>query len=151
MGGFIYWDQNRFIALIGRSFIVVGGFVALSLSGCQVPTPPTEASESYERLVRLSAAEAQARSDSTFLWLRNNETPAARRLMLDLGLDYVRYDRRVGVICLWSGGGFGPAVGYGYRMPEAGIPVDSTGDVCYREGSCEVQVLEDPWVQFRCW
>lgn len=151
LSGFISWGQDRLLVL-REFFIIVGGLVVLSLSGCQTPTPPTEESGSYDRLVRLTAAEARARSDSTFLWLRNNETPEARRLMLDLGLDYVRYNRDARVICMWSGGGLGPAVGYGYRMPEHRMPVDSMGVVCYRHGSSEVNELEgDPWVHFRCW
>lgn len=131
---------------------MVGGLVAVSIAGCQEPTPPPEASESYDRLVRLSAAEARARGDSSFLWLRNNETPEARSLMLELGLDYVRYDRNVGLVCLWSGGGFGPAVGYGYRLPESDVPLDSIGGLCYQEETCGVTALEeDPWVHFQCW
>lgn len=152
LGELISWGQDRLIASVGEVLFIVGGLVALSLSGCQAPTPPTDSSGSYDRLVRLTAAEARARNDSTFLWLRNNQTPEARRLMLDLGLDFVRYDRDAGVICMWSGGGIGPAVGYGYRMPDRRMPVDSIGEVCYRQGSCEVNELEvDPWVQFRCW
>lgn len=71
---------------------------------------------------------------------------------LDLGLHYVQYDRTTGVTCLWSGGGIGPAVGYGYKLPDASVPIDSIGDACYLEGSCETSPLKDTsWVRFRCW
>lgn len=146
------WDMKGAITSAGVVPFFLGAIVALGVTGCNSPTPPTEAPESYDRLVRLSAAEARVREDSTFLWLRNNETPEARQLMLELGLHYVRYDRDAGVICTWSGGGLGPAVGYGYRLPETSVAVDSIGGECYRQGSCRVDSLgESSWVYFHCW
>lgn len=78
--GEVFWCSLEQLLCCRRSSLVVVGALAVCLAGCGTPTPPTEASQSYNRLVRLAAAEARARSDSTFLWLRNNGTPEARRL-----------------------------------------------------------------------
>jgi hypothetical protein len=87
--------------------LLAGGGVA-----CQSPTPPSEARTEYRQLVRRAVAAAEARPDTAFFWLSNTGDPQARSLMLDLGLDYLRYDRSADVLCLWTGEGLWPAQGY---------------------------------------
>lgn len=88
--------------------------------------------------------------DSTFLWLRNTENAEARRLMLGLGLDFVRYDAVDGVVCAWSGGGMLAAQGYVTRLPESTPPDDGLGEACMRAGACTETPLTSDWTAFRC-
>lgn len=127
-------------------------FVCLGTAGCQPgPTSPVEAPGAYTQLVRLASAESRAASDSTFLWLRNTDPPRARTLMLDLGLDYVRYDETTGVLCAWAGGGMDAARGYIFRLRDTlAVPPDSLGEACYRSGGCSESRLTDEWTAFRC-
>ena len=122
------------------------------LVGCRTrPTPPTDAPDPYTTLVQLASAEAREASDSTFLWLRNTDPPRARTLMLELGLDYVRYDETRGVLCAWAGGGMDAAHGYVFRLSDSlAVPADSLGDACYRSGGCSETPLTDDWTAFRC-
>lgn len=88
--------------------------------------------------------------DSTFLWMRNTPNADARRIMLRLGLDYVRYDRVDGVVCAWSGGGMLAARGYVTRLPDAHPPTDRLGEACMRAGACTETPLTEDWTAFRC-
>jgi len=72
--------------------------------GCESQTPPADAPKQYAQLVRVAAAQAEGRPDTSFFWLSNTSVTEARTLMLDLGIDYLRYDRSEGVLCK----GFGP-------------------------------------------
>ena len=103
---------------------------------CQSPTPPSEAPTEYDQLVQRAVAAAEARPDTAFFWLSNTGDARARTLMLDLGIDYLRYDRSADVVCLWTGEGLWPARGY-VTAPEAGrAPADSVGLLCNIEGAC---------------
>lgn len=118
--------------------------------GCQSPTSPSEAPAQYDQLVQRALAQAEARPDTSFFWLSNTGDPQARSLMLDLGIDYLRYDRGADVVCLWTGEGLWPARGY-VTAPEAGkARTDSVGLLCDIEGSCSVQPVTETWSQFRC-
>lgn len=127
--------------------ILTGLLVA---AACRGPTSPAEKPDAYGRLVQLAGAEARSRGDSTFLWLRNPQNAEAQSLMLDLGLDYVRYDRVDGVVCAWTGGGVGPAKGFVYRLPDATLPTDSLGEACYRYDTCGEEPVADGWTRFWC-
>ena len=118
--------------------------------GCQSPTPPSKASTQYNRLVQRTLAEAEARPDTSFFWLSNTGDTQARSLMLELGIDYLRYDRAADVLCLWTGEGLWPARGFA-TAPRAGTALtDSVGPRCEIEGSCRVQTVSDTWSRFRC-
>lgn len=119
-------------------------------TGCQGPTSPADNPNAYRRLVELASADARAREDSTFLWLRNPQNAEAQSLMIDLGLDYVRYDRIDGVVCAWAGGGVGPARGFVFRLPNATVPTDSLGEVCYRYDTCGEEPVTEDWTRFWC-
>jgi hypothetical protein len=118
--------------------------------GCQAPTPPTEASAEYNQLVQQALAQAEARPDTTFFWLSNTSSTRARTLMLDLGLDYLRYDRGADVLCLWTGEGLWPARGFVTAPVSSTIPADSVGVLCNIEGTCAVDSLTATWSRFRC-
>ncbi len=134
-----------------RAFLVALSTILLALStGCSSPTRPADNPDAYRRLMQLAGAEARSRGDSTFLWLRNPQNAEARSLMLDLGLDYVRYDRVDGVVCAWAGGGMGPAKGFVYRLPGGTVPTDSLGEACYRYDTCREEPAADGWIRFRC-
>jgi hypothetical protein len=134
-----------------RAFLIASAATILVLGvGCQGPTRPDENPDAYRRLVQLAGAEARSRGDSTFLWLRNPQNAEARSLMLDLGLDYVRYDRVDGVVCAWAGGGMGPARGFVYRLPGAALPTDSLGESCYRYDTCGEESIPGDWTRFWC-
>jgi hypothetical protein len=125
--------------------LLAGGGVA-----CQSPTPPSEAPAEYRQLVQRAVAAAEARPDTAFFWLSNTGDPRARSLMLDLDLDYLRYDRSADVLCLWTGEGLWPARGY-VTAPAAGrAPADSVGLLCNIEGACTVEAVTETWNQFRC-
>jgi hypothetical protein len=126
------------------------GAAALVAAGCGGPTGPREAPQDYQRLLQLAAAEAQAQEDSTFLWLRNPSNREARALMLDLDLDYLRYDRVDGVVCVWKGGGVSAARGYVYRLPGSRVPTDFLGETCYRYDACSESDAGDGWTRFQC-
>lgn len=122
----------------------------LLLMGCQSPTSPSEAPAQYDRLVQRALAQAEARPDTSFFWLSNTGDARARSLMLDLGIDYLRYDRGADVVCLWTGEGLWPARGY-VTAPEAGHALtDSVGLLCDIEGSCTVEQVTVTWSRFRC-
>lgn len=122
----------------------------LLLIGCRSPTSPSEAPAQYDRLVQRALAQAEARPDTAFFWLSNTGDAQARSLMLDLGIDYLRYDRGADVICLWTGEGLWPARGY-VTAPESGqAPTDSVGPLCDIEGACTLERVTDTWNRFRC-
>ena len=123
---------------------------AVLLMGCGEETSPETHPEKYDQLVRIAEAEARAGEDSTFLWLRNVEIDRARRLMLDLGLDFVRYDRPDGVICAWRGGGLNYARGFAHRMPGTTTPTDSIGEACFRSGPCQETPIKGRWTRWTC-
>lgn len=119
-------------------------------TGCEPPTPPDEAGAQYSELLQIAASEAEVRPDTSFFWLRNTGNARARTLMLDLGIDYLYYDRGRGVLCVWSGEGLWPARGYVTALPEATPLTDSVGVRCDIEGDCSANVVSDQWAQFRC-
>jgi hypothetical protein len=119
-------------------------------AGCEPPTPPSEAAGEYDQLVQQALAETKARADSTLFWLRNTGNAQARTAMLALGVDYLRYDRAAGVVCVWSGEGLWPARGY-VTAPEADtVPTDSVGVLCNIEGTCTAEVVSEQWARFEC-
>ena len=134
-----------------RAVLVFLSATVLVLSaGCGGPAGPDTHPEAYRRLVQLAGAESRAQEDSTFLWLRNAPHAEVRSIMLDLGLDYVRYDRVDGVVCAWAGGGMGPARGFAFRLPGASVPTDSIGETCYRYDTCGEEPVTDAWTRFWC-
>jgi len=113
-------------------------------------TPRTEPGK-YASLLQIVEAEARAREDTTVLWMRNADNPRLRSLMLDLGLDFVRYNQPAGLICAWRGGGMSKARGFAH--PIAGrppVPPDSIGDRCYRTGPCSESLADGEWTQWTC-
>lgn len=70
--------------------------------------------------------------------------------MLELGVDYLRYDRATDVLCAWSGEGLWPARGYVTSPVAESVPDDSVGMYCDIEGDCSVEVLSGRWGRFRC-
>jgi hypothetical protein len=124
---------------------------AMLASGCQGPTSPQEAPSDYARLIQRAGAEARAQEDSTLLLLRNTSNRGIQDLMLGLGLDYVRYDRVNGLVCAWRGGGFGPARGYIYRLPDhPPVAADTLGETCMRNDECSERPVTDDWTGFAC-
>lgn len=141
--------QLRWWIQLGRRSLVAA-FLALSLLSCQSQTSPSDAPQGYDQLVQHALAEAEARKDTSFFWLRNTGNAQARSLMLDLGVDYLRYDRNADVLCVWTGEGLWPARGY-VTAPEAGrVPVDSVGRLCNIEGTCSAERVTEKWGRFRC-
>lgn len=139
---------NRWGARWGPLFAVLIGLGLLT--GCQPPTPPPEAPTQYDQLVQQAIAQAEAQADTSLFWLRNTGNAQARSLMLDLGVDYLRYDRGVDVLCAWSGEGLWPARGY-VTAPAAGtVPTDSIGMLCNIEGACTVEPVSGRWGRFEC-
>jgi hypothetical protein len=140
----------------------------LLTAGCEGAVSPADDAQKYAQLVRVAAAEVRAEEDTTRLWLRNSDSPKIRALMLDLRLDYLRYDARRGVVCAWTGGGMMPARGFVYRLPRSARlaapgpapadttgpapspPADSLGDACYRSGPCSESPVTDDWSRFEC-
>jgi len=135
----------RAFSLLAFVFLIAGSGL-----GCQAPTPPTEAPGPYNQLVQQALAEAEARPDTAFFWLSNTGNVQARSLMLDLGLDYLRYDRNADVLCVWTGEGLWPARGYVTAPVSNRVPADSVGILCNIEGTCSVEQVSDRWCRFRC-
>jgi len=139
--------------LSSSSFVpgVLTALLAVGLVGCQPPTPPSEAPAQYNQLVQRAVAQAKAQSDSSLFWLRNTGNAQARSLMLDLGVDYLRYDREANVLCAWSGEGLWPARGYVTAPTSSGVvPPDSIGVLCNIEGTCTAEPVTKQWHRFRC-
>lgn len=128
-------------------FVVLVGGASV---GCQSPTPPQKASGKYSQLVQQAVAQAEARPDTAFFWLTNTSNTQARTLMLDLGLDYLRYDRGNDLLCVWTGEGLWPARGYVTAPRSDRVPADSVGLLCNIEGTCAVEAVSERWSQFRC-
>lgn len=125
--------------------------VALLGIGCQRgPTPPPEAPEPYTQLVQVTVAQAKGHPDTTLFWLRNTRVATARTLMLDLGIDQLRYERPADALCVWSGEGLWPAYGYATAPASGAFPPDSVGRLCNIEGTCTARPVTDRWVGFRC-
>lgn len=124
--------------------LVVGGM------GCESVTSPSEAPQTYDQLVQQAIAQAEARPDTSFFWLRNTRNAQARSLMLELGIDYLRYDRGADVLCAWSGEGLWPARGYATAPASGTVPTDSVGIHCNIEGTCSAEAVTDKWVEFEC-
>lgn len=120
------------------------------LTGCEPPTSPTEAPRQYDQLVRQALAQSKAQSDSSLFWLRNTGNAQARSLMLDLGVDYLRYDRGADVLCVWSGEGLWPARGYVTAPVAETAPTDSIGALCNIEGTCAAEATTMRWARFEC-
>lgn len=124
--------------------------VGVGTSGCEPPTPPAEAPAEYNRLVQIAVSQAEARPDTSFFWLRNTGVAPARTLMLDLGIDQLRYDRSADVLCVWRGEGLWPARGYVTAPSSGTISPDSVGTLCNIEGDCSAERTTDQWWQFEC-
>lgn len=121
------------------------------LLGCgESITPPSEAPRAYDQLVQQAVAQAEGRPDTSFFWLQNNENAEARSLMIDLGVDYLRYDRRADILCLWTGEGLWPARGFATAPASGTTATDSVGRLCNIEGTCRGDSAAGAWVQFRC-
>ena len=133
------WFSTLVLLLLGGSGV-----------GCKAPTPPTEAPSAYDQLVQQALAQAEARPDTSFFWLRNSGNAQARSLMLDLGVDYLRYDRGADILCVWSGEGLWPARGYVTAPSSGRIPADSVGMLCNIEGTCDSEIITEKWSRFRC-
>lgn len=118
--------------------------------GCEPPTPPTEAPRQYDQLIRVAAAQAKARPDTSFFWFRNTRNAQGRSLMLDLGVDFLYFNRAEGVLCVWNGEGLWPARGYVTMLPDAKPLTDSVGGTCNIDGTCSSSPLTETWAQFRC-
>lgn len=142
MGLNVLWSANSAWRLVIASVL---------LAGCgESIVSPSEAPRAYDRLVQQAVAQAEARPDTSFFWLRNTRNAEARTLMLDLGVDYLRYDRKADVLCTWTGEGLWPARGYA-TAPESGtLSPDSVGQLCNIEGTCQVRSETDAWIRFRC-
>jgi len=113
-------------------------------------TPPSEAPAQYDQLVRLAVAETEARPDTSLFWLRNTGPAQARSLMVGLGVNYLRYDRATGVLCVWRGEGIRPAHGYGTTPSAERAPTDSIGVRCNIEGQCSTSAPTGGWTPFTC-
>lgn len=120
------------------------------LTGCEPPTRPSEAPEEYNRLVQVAAAQAEGRPDTSFFWLSNTSVTTARTLMLDLGIDYLRYDRSADAFCVWKGEGLWPARGYVTAPSSGRVPADSVSQRCNIEGTCTTEPVTGQWLAFRC-
>jgi len=132
-------------------FVFVGALLVGTLvMGCQSPSTAATATKKYDQLVRQALAQAQARPDTSFFWLTNTGTPEARSLMLDLGIDYLRYDREADVLCVWAGGWVQPAEGYVTAPTSNQIPADSVAALCTVEGPCSVDSVMEDWSRFQC-
>jgi len=118
--------------------------------GCESQTPPADAPKQYAQLVRVAAAQAEGRPDTSFFWLSNTSVTEARTLMLDLGIDYLRYDRSEGVLCAWRGEGLWPARGYVSAPGSRTLHADSVGALCNIEGQCLADMETEEWMRFRC-
>lgn len=125
-------------------------FLFLSLVACETPTPPSDAAVRYDQLVQQAIRQAEGRPDTSFFWLSNTGPAQARTLMLDLGLDYLRYDRASDVLCVWTGEGLWPARGYVTAPASSRIRADSVGVLCNIEGACTVERVSEKWSRFRC-
>jgi len=124
--------------------------LGLAVAACDSPTPPGEAPAQYNQLVQVVVSEAKARSDTSLFWLRNTGTAQGRTLMLDLGIDQLRYDRGADALCVWSGEGLWPAYGFVTAPSTGTISVDSVGALCNIEGTCTAEPSTDRWWRFEC-
>lgn len=143
----IRWPRASLVLPLGLVLAIVG----VVGGGCdRTITPPSEAQTQYGELVQRAIAQAEARPDTSFFWLRNTGDARARSLMLDLGVDYLRYDRGADVLCAWTGEGLWPARGYVTAPRSGSVPADSVGLLCNIEGRCAVEAATDRWRRFRC-
>jgi len=127
--------------------VVVSGL----LFGCRERHTPMTHPEQYNNLLQQVEAHARVREDSTMLILRNTENAQIRSLMLELGVDYVRYSRERGLVCTWHGGGMDRARGFAHRVPgPPPVPVDSVGERCYRNHPCTESATPTDWVRWEC-
>lgn len=121
------------------------------LTGCgESIRSPSEAARAYDQLVQVAVTQAEGRADTSFFWLRNTGNAQARTLMLDLGVDYLRYDRSADVLCAWTGEGLWPARGFVTAPASGTVPTDSVGHLCNIEGACQADSLTGAWYQFEC-
>jgi hypothetical protein len=131
-----------------RLFCVL--LLGLGTAACGSPTPPGEAPAQYNQLVQVVVSQAEARADTSFFWLRNTGNAQGRTLMLDLGIDQLRYDRGADVLCVWSGEGLWPAYGFVTAPSSNTISPDSVGTLCNIEGTCTAEQSTDRWWRFEC-
>lgn len=136
----------------GASRILLVAAVGITglLMGCESMTSPVEAPNKYQELMQVAAAQGQARPDTSFFWLRNAGNARGRSLMIELGINYLHYDRRNGVLCMWSGEGLWPARGYVTSVPAGRPQTDSVGVLCDIEGECTATAVTETWAQFEC-
>ena len=144
------YGQTRAMVSYGR-MIMGACLLSLVLLSCRERHTPTTHPKQYNSLLQQVAAEARAREDSSMLLLRNTDNKRIRALMLDLGVDYIRYNRERGLVCTWHGGGMDRARGFAYRIPgPPPAPLDSVGERCYRSASCTESETETEWVRWEC-
>lgn len=132
-----------------RTVVIVLAVAVLTGCGESIRSP-SEASREYDQLVQAAVTQAEGRADTSFFWLRNTGNAQARSLMLDLGVDYLRYDRSADVLCAWTGEGLWPAHGYVTAPVSGTMPTDSVGLLCNIEGVCRVDSVTGPWYRFQC-
>ncbi len=139
-------------AMVSHGRMIIGAcLLSLVLLSCRDRHTPTTHSAQYSSLLQHVAAEARTREDSSMLLLRNTDNERIRALMLDLGVDYVRYNRQRGLVCTWHGGGMDRARGFAYRLPgPPPAPLDSIGERCYRAEQCTESKTETEWVRWDC-
>jgi hypothetical protein len=123
---------------------------AVLLAGCEEPPSPATHPDRFSQLIRAVAVDARTQDDSTRLYLVNDENDRIRRAMLDLRIDFVRYDRGKGLVCMWRGGGMSRARGYAHPLAKTPPPVDSVGDLCYRTGPCTETTIDSLWTAWEC-
>jgi hypothetical protein len=125
--------------------------VAVTATGCRQPPSPASNPDQFASLLRMVAADASTEGDSTALYLRNDENDRIRSRMLSLRVDFVRYDRRKGLVCMWRGGGMSRARGFAHPLPGARpVPLDSVGERCYRTGPCSETRIDSVWTMWEC-
>lgn len=133
-----------------RVLLLVAIGITGLLMGYESMTSPVQAPDKYQELMQVAAAQGQARPDTSFFWLRNTGNARGRSLMLELGINYLHYDRRNGVLCAWSGEGLWSARGYVTSVPAGRPQTDSVGVLCDIEGECTATAVTETWAQFEC-
>lgn len=138
--------------MISYARMIIGAcLLSLVLLSCRERHTPSTHPGEYNTLLQQVEAEARVREDSSMLMLRNTDNERIRALMLELGVDYIRYNRERGLVCTWHGGGMDRARGFAYRIPGAPpAPVDSIGERCYRTEPCTERETETEWVRWEC-
>ena len=80
--------------MISYGRMIIGAcLLPLVLLSCRERHTPSTHPGEYNTLLQQVEAEARVREDSSMLLLRNTDNERIRALMLDLGVDYIRYNR----------------------------------------------------------